>query len=91
MFRFVEDFKIEIEMLNGVKVSKSILLDDESIELEGLIFRKRITSRGTCYGIMVNPKEECSLQAKFYATLKLNRKDVKPTFTYEKEDVINAK
>ena len=84
----VDDCKINLMFVDGKKVDASYVLrdGDNAIELEGINFSKRETGLGTCFGMRINAEEPHSLKVRIVVTIQLNRRDVKPSFVFEKEE-----
>lgn len=83
----VQDVRIEVIMIDGQMINKIKILSaiENNIEISGILFSKRKTSKGTCYGICVSSTEPHSMKIRMNITVKTNRKDVKPVFIFEKE------
>ncbi len=88
----IKDCKIEVEQLNGVVVGESTYIseDCDTIDLCNILFEKRYTKNGTCYGMRIEPKNECSMKLKMTLTVSLFRRDIKPSFIFEREEENNG-
>ena len=56
------------------------------IIINSLTFSEKCTTSGTCHGIHLEAEEPHSMVLKFILTVSLSRKDIKPSFAFEKED-----
>lgn len=84
----IKKCKVEIESLDGEVIGESIYISSEEKvkDLQELSFSKKITSVGTCYGMHIESKEPHSMVVRFMITVSLSRKDIKPSFVFEKEE-----
>ncbi|SHN64635.1 hypothetical protein SAMN02745247_02829 [Butyrivibrio hungatei DSM 14810] len=82
----ISDFRIQIDNLNGEKIStEEQFSDSDSIEVENIVFAKKISKNGTCHGLSIFAEEPQFIKAKIYVTVNLKRRDIKPSFVFEKE------
>lgn len=85
----IEDLMIEILYVDGRREDKKYNMSSEEneAELSGFKFVKRMTANNTGYGLRITADEAHSVKARIIATIKLNRKDIKPAFIFEKENL----
>ncbi len=82
----ITDFRIQMDNINGEKISvEESLSGGDSIEIENIVFSKKTSKKGTCHGLSIYSEEPQFLKAKIYATVTLKRRDIKPSFVFEKE------
>lgn len=84
----IQDTRVEIIMIDGQMVNKAEVMnsDKDKIEMLGILFSKRKTSKATCYGLRIYTDEPRSMKIRMSINIKTNRKDVKPIFVFEKEE-----
>ncbi|SFQ09454.1 hypothetical protein SAMN02910358_00730 [Lachnospiraceae bacterium XBB1006] len=82
----ISEFRILIDNIDGSKVNEEdILSDGNSVEIDEITFAKKESKNGTCHGLSIFSDEPHYLKMKIYVTVKLERRDVKPSFVFEKE------
>ena len=81
----ISEFRICIDNIDGEKQDIEENLSSDSIEIGDISFTKRLTKSGTCNGLSVFSDEPHFFKMKLYATVKIERMDVKPSFLFEKE------
>ncbi len=82
----ISEYRIQIENIDGEKISSDEVLDSESsIDIEDITFSKKVSKSGTCHGLSIFSEEPHFLKIKLFVTVILERKDVKPSFLFEKE------
>lgn len=82
----ISEYRIQIENIDGEKISSDDVLDSESsIDIEDITFSKKVSKCGTCHGLSIFSEEPHFLKIKLFVTVILERKDVKPSFLFEKE------
>lgn len=82
----ISEYRIQIENIDGEKISSDDVLDSESsIDIEDITFSKKVSKSGTCHGLSIFSEEPHFLKIKLFVTVILERKDVKPSFLFEKE------
>lgn len=84
----IQDARIEVIMIDGQMVNKKEILsfDKEKINILDISFSKLKSSKGTCYGLHIFSNNPCAMKIRINITIKINRKDVKPMFVFEKEE-----
>lgn len=87
----IKEFRIDVDSIDGENVSKVLILkENDEVKYSGIAFKMKVSNSGSGYGISINSEMEHSMKIRIRATVQLNRKDVKPTFIYEKGDASNA-
>ena len=84
----IRECKIEVESLDGEAIGESVYMpaDESKFVTQDLTFSEKCTTSGTCHGIHLEAEEPHSMVLKFILTVSLSRKDIKPSFAFEKED-----
>lgn len=84
----IQDVRIEVIMIDGQMVNKKEILssDKEKINISDISFSKLKSSKGTCYGLHIFSDNPRAMKIRMNITIKINRKDVKPVFVFEKEE-----
>ena len=84
----IRECRIDIESIDGEAVGESVYMPSETnmYEFQDFLFSKKCTNIGTCHGIHLEAEEQHSMVIKFCLTVSLARKDIKPSFAFEKED-----
>ena len=85
----IEDCMINISAIDGetVRYNRAMGAAEKSMDVAGFTFRRTASSRGTCCGISISSDIPRSFKIKCSITVRLKRKDVKPTFVFNKEGV----
>lgn len=82
----ITSYKIFVDIVDGEKYSKTEEISvGESIEIGDILFAGRVTKKGTCYGLSIYSDEPHYYKLKIEVSINLNRKDIKPSFMFEKE------
>ena len=81
--------RIDPEVIDGRRLKKTIYLkeSDEEVDIEGISIIKQFTDRGTCKGVRIMSETGLGVKIRITATIFINRKDIKPSFVFEKEGV----
>lgn len=84
----VQDTRIEIVMIDGQMINRTEVIssDKEKLEISGVCFSKRKTAKNTCYGLHIFSDESHAMKIRMNISIKINRRDVKPVFVFEKEE-----
>lgn len=83
----IHEYELDIDVIDGQKVDRTEVIDSSGeIEVEGLRFICRNSKKGTCHGLTIVSDEPHCIKIKMNAVVILSRKDVKPVFSFEKED-----
>lgn len=81
----IVEYKIEVISVDGIPVNEvKNITDKDSVEIAGINFSGKNTSNGTCHGLNVYCDEPHNMKVKIHAVIKLIKKDVKPSFMFEK-------
>lgn len=84
---FIHQFELDIDTVDGQKVNrKEILNSSEETEVSGFRFVCRNSKKGSCYGLTIASVEPHSIKMKMNAFVNISSKDVKPVFSFGKED-----
>ena len=83
----IEDLRAQIEYLDEKNVQVTVEIPESELysETHGVRITKIVTSSNTCYGFRVQTDTPKTIKMRVFATIHLNRKDVKPSFSYKKE------
>ena len=83
----ISSIKIVIDTLDGQKVKKELLIDKDNLvgSIDDISFVAHKTLSNTVYRLSLTSKDEHSLHITFDTTIRLNRKDTRPKFVFEKE------
>lgn len=83
----IEKLELYINVLDGEKLKHSLTLDKDmpSSSFGDINFLLRITEKGTVYGMDIASEMEHSMNVRISAVVRLDKKDVRPLFVYEKE------
>lgn len=82
----ISEFRIQVDNIDGSKIAaEELLTSSDSVEIEGIVFAKRISKNGTCHGLSIFSDESHYLRMKIFVTVDLKRNDIKPSFLFEKE------
>lgn len=82
----ISEFRIQVENIDGEKVeAEDTISSENSVEIENITFSKKQSMSGTCHGLSIYSDEPHYLKMKIFVTVKLDRRDVKPSFLFEKE------
>lgn len=83
----IEALEVMIDMLDGEKVNYSFLLNDcDSTEkYKDIVFTLRCVHNSIFYGLDITSDSEHSMKIEMNAVVRLNKKNVRPVFTFEKE------
>ena len=82
----IKEFRLCIDMLDGFRIDRTeILSSEEKIEIEGLVFTKKVSREGTCHGLTITSEKPRIIKMRIDAVVELYRRDVKPSFSFEKE------
>lgn len=83
----IKDICAQIDYLDDKNVQTSIEISESEhdAEVSGLTISKKMTKKNTCYGFSIITDNPKSIKMRIYATVLLNRKDVKPLFNFRKE------
>lgn len=84
----IENCRIDIETIDGKKVGVNDMLPENEMkkELQGLIFRKMYSEKGSCYGMTVSSEMSRAFKIRLSLTIMVSRRDVKSVFIFEGED-----
>ena len=81
------EYELDIDTVDGQKVDRrEILSSFGDIEVDGIRFVCRISKKGTCHGLTIFSDDPHYIKMKINAVVTLSRRDVKPVFSFEKED-----
>ncbi len=84
---FIDEVDITVEMYDGEKTNASLKANSEAlvVSYKDIDFSLRFTSAGSVYGLDISSSEEHSVKIKFVSRIRLNEKNVRPAFVFEKE------
>lgn len=83
----IKEFRILIENIDGEKKGiEKVFAGSDSVAAEDISFVPKISKRGTCHGLSIFSDESHYIKMKLFVTVSLNRNDIKPSFTFEKEE-----
>ena len=84
----LKNCRIDIETIDGKKVGVYDTFSENEMkkEMQGLIFRKMYTEKGSCYGMDINSETPRSFKMRLSLTVMVARRDVKSVFLFEGED-----
>lgn len=77
---------IDGEKIEATKAEMKVDRDNPVVLFRGIAFSLRTTKQGTAYGLDVTAQEEHSIQVQFKATIRLNQKNVRTAFLFEREE-----
>lgn len=82
----ISEFRFLVENVDGRRVDDEQVLDtSNSVEIEEIVFAKKTSKNGTCYGLSIFSEEPHYLKIKMFVTVEIKRNDIKPSFVFEKE------
>lgn len=83
----IEKVKVFLDSVEGAKVCRTVSVDRNSSQIseEGFSFSLRMISTGEIYGLDITAAEEHAIKADITAVVRLVKRNVRPTFTFEKE------
>lgn len=82
----ITEFRFLVENVDGKRVDIEQILDDNnSVEVEEIVFAKKTSRNGTCHGLSIYSEESHYIKMKLFVSVELNRNDIKPSFVFEKE------
>ncbi len=82
----ITEYRIRVENIDGLKVDKEeVISETDSVEIDTITFTRKISRAGTCHGLSIFSESPHYMRLKIYATVNLKRKDIKPSFVFEKE------
>ncbi len=82
----ISEFRIQVDNIDGSKMAaEELLTSSDSVEIDGIVFAKRVSKNGTCHGLSIFSDESHYLRMKIFVTVDLKRNDIKPSFLFEKE------
>ena len=84
----IKNCRIDIETVEGKKAGVYDTLPENEMkkEMQGLIFRKMYTEKGSCYGMTISSETSRAFKMKLSLTVMVTRRDVKSVFIFEGED-----
>ncbi|WP_027219117.1 hypothetical protein [Butyrivibrio fibrisolvens] len=82
----ISEYRIQVDNIDGSKIdTEEVLSTSESVDIESIVFAKRLSKSGTCHGLSIFSEEPHYLRMRIYVTVDLRRNDIKPSFLFEKE------
>lgn len=82
----IEEYDVFLSVVDGNKVDcHKHFTAEEYVEIEGIQFSGKISKAGTCHGLNVYSEEPHHIKMRVIAKISLKRKDIKPSFVFEKE------
>ena len=83
----IHEYELEIDTVDDQKVDRrEVLPSSGDIEVDGIQFVCRSSQKGTCHGLTIISDEPHYIKMKMNAVVNVSRRDVKPVFSFEKED-----
>lgn len=82
----IREYNIEIDVIDGKQYNQvTDMPSNESLEIEDICFSGKVSKSGTCHGLSIYSEEPHYVKMKINVVVDLYRKDIKPTFVFEKE------
>lgn len=83
----IDEVGIFIDTLDGEKINALIKVDSEntSVAFKDVVFTLRATPNDAIYGLDITASNEHSMSIQFSAVVRLEKKNVRPAFMFEKE------
>ena len=82
----ISEFRIHASNIDGESNNRDELLStSNTLDVDNITFAKKTTKAGTCYGLSIFSDEPHFIKMKIYVTIELFRKDIKPSFLFERE------
>lgn len=82
----ISEYRIHVDNIDGSKIdAEELLTASDSVEIENVVFSKKISKSGTCHGLSIFSDEPHYLRMRLFVTVDLKRNDIKPSFLFEKE------
>lgn len=87
----IESFSINIDSLDGENIKESISIekDENKVTYEDISFVRKNTDKGTCHGMYLVADIGHTMVIRIVATVKLRRNDIKLSFVFAKEEIVN--
>lgn len=83
----IDEVGIFVDTLDGEKVNESIKVDNDNLSaaFNDMVFTLRKTSDNVIYGLDITASEEHAMSMQFTTVIRLEQKNVRPAFMFEKE------